>query len=214
MPRRDVRGHCACGVAMHVTSSEGTATTHSIELQFFLIAAVLRPVHSELLGIRGYLFLPASRRRPKAIQSPGSPAPTAATAEAARLPLRGPHVPHPRGGVLTTRPSLQQPRPSPWARERRPLVCFPRLLLRGLKTVRPFPKRQPKQGVFVGSEAPSGLRLCEQLPPTWVGRDPSLAAGRGADTRPSPGEPSSWHMGPRALERRCLRPERSHWSRL
>lgn len=72
MPRRDVRGRCACGVAMHVTSSEGTATMHSIELQFFLIAAVLRPVHSELLGTRGYLFLPATEDARRPFSHPGA----------------------------------------------------------------------------------------------------------------------------------------------
>lgn len=75
-PFRAVPGCCARGVGMDVTSSEVTATTHSAELRFFLIAVARSPVHSELLGTWGYyLFLPASERCPKAIQSPGSPAP-------------------------------------------------------------------------------------------------------------------------------------------
>lgn len=94
-PFRAEPGCCARGVGMDVTSSEVTATTHSAELRFFLIAVARSPVHSELLGTWGYyLFLPASERCPKAIQSPGSPAPTAATAEAARPPPRGRRAPH------------------------------------------------------------------------------------------------------------------------
>lgn len=38
-------------------------------------------------------------------------------------------------------------------------MCFPYLFPRGLKTVRPLPKRRPEQCVLVGSEAPFRLPL-------------------------------------------------------
>lgn len=178
-PFRAVPGCCARGVGMDVTSSEVTATTHSAELRFFLIAVARSPVHSELLGTWGYyLFLPASERCPKAIQSPGSPAPR----------LRPPRQQAATSGT---------PRATPWSRERAGSVCFPCLFLRGLKAVQRSPKRRPEQGGFLGSEAPFLLRLWEQKPLTWAG--PPLAAGRGADTGPSTRGTSQWRKGPRAL---------------